>query len=256
MRAISAVSVALVLFVSASASAQEWTEFVSREDGFRVDFPGQPAVQATTFTSEYGYSLPARVYSAQRGRERYLITVVDYGGIEKMGQERAKTCPPGAEPCHGSMNTGEGYWKMDIGGAIVYATWKYLQRDVKLTHLMWNFMDLVEGQQLQLTSNADKSRTFVHVAMHLNKLYMVEGTVPAGYPEPGLFQQSMGYVDREGMGVRYQTVYSNRNSEYPETFPGQAARTGRGGGGGGPAGGAAPPVAPAGRGAAPPGAGR
>jgi hypothetical protein len=99
MRAISAASVALVLFVSATASAQEWTEFVSREDGFRVDFPGQPAVQATTFTSEYGYTLPARVYSAQRGRERYLITIVDYSGIEKMGQERAKACPPGAEPC-------------------------------------------------------------------------------------------------------------------------------------------------------------
>jgi hypothetical protein len=233
MRAISAASVALVLFVSATASAQEWTEFVSREDGFRVDFPGQPAVQATTFTSEYGYTLPARVYSAQRGRERYLITIVDYSGIEKMGQERAKACPPGAEPCRGSMNTGEGYWKMDIGGAIVHATWKYLQRDVKLTHLMWNFMDLVEGQQLQLTNNADKSRTFVHVAMHLNKLYMLEGTVPAGYPEPGLFQQSMGYVDKDGNGIRYQYVYNNR-------FP-APPRTGRGGAAGaaGAAGGAA-----------------
>ncbi len=41
---------------------------------------------------------------------------------------------------------------MDIGGAIVYATWKYLQRDVTLTYVMWNFMDLVEAQQLQLTN--------------------------------------------------------------------------------------------------------
>ena len=61
IRAISAVSVTVVLFVSAPASAQEWTEFVSREDGFRVDFPGQPKVQDTTYTSEYGYTLPARV---------------------------------------------------------------------------------------------------------------------------------------------------------------------------------------------------
>ena len=121
------------------------------------------------------------------------------------------------------MNTGEGYWKMDIGGAIVHATWKYLQRDVKLTHLMWNFMDLVEGQQLQLTNNADKSRTFVHVAMHLNKLYMVEGTVPAGYPEPGLFQQSMGYVDKDGNGIRYQYVYNNRFPAPPRTGRGGAA---------------------------------
>jgi hypothetical protein len=243
MRPVAAMLVAVVLFVSTPVFAQEeWTEFVSREDGFRVDFPGQPKVQDTTFTSEYEYTLPARVYSAERGRERYSMTIVDYNGIEAMGKERVKTCPPGAEPCHGSMNTGEGYWKMDIGGAIVHATWMFLQRDAKLTHLMWNFMDLVEGQQLQLTNNADKSRTFVHIAMHLNKLYILEGTVPAGYPEPGLFQQSMGYVDKDGNGIRYQYVYNNRFPPPPRTGGGR-------GGAAGPAG--------AGRGAgAPGGAGR
>jgi hypothetical protein len=113
-----------LLGVSAPGQAQEWTEFVNIEDGFRVDFPGQPHVQQTTWTSEYGYMLPARVYSADRGREHYVVTVVDYNGIEEMGKARRRTCPAGAEPCIGSNNTGEGYWKMDIGGAIVYATWK------------------------------------------------------------------------------------------------------------------------------------
>jgi hypothetical protein len=45
--------------------------------------------------------------------------------------------------------------------------------------------------------------------MHENKLYVVEGTVPKGYPEPGLFQQSMGWVDKDGNGIRYQSIYSN-----------------------------------------------
>lgn len=214
-----------LLGVSAPGQAQEWTEFVNIEDGFRVDFPGQPRVQQTTWTSEYGYMLPARVYSADRGRERYVVTVVDYNGIEEMGKARRRTCPAGAEPCIGSNNTGEGYWKMDIGGAIVYATWKYLQRDAKPTHLMWNFMDLVEGQQLQLT-NADKSRTFVHIAMHLHKLYMFEGTVPAGYPEPGLFQQSVGYVDKDGAGIRYQYVYNDRFPPPPRTGGGRGGAAG------------------------------
>ena len=39
--------------------------------------------------------------------------------------------------------------------------------------------------------------------------YVLEGTVPKGYPEPGLFQQSMGWVDRDGNGIRYQIIYSN-----------------------------------------------
>jgi hypothetical protein len=61
---------------------------------------------------------------------------------------------------------------------------------------------------LQLT-NADKSRTFASIFMHENKLYLAEATVPAGYPEPGLFQQSLGWVDENGKSIRYQTLYHN-----------------------------------------------
>jgi len=39
---------------------------------------------------------PSRVYSASRGAERYLVTVVDYRGIGTLGTERSKACPPGA----------------------------------------------------------------------------------------------------------------------------------------------------------------
>jgi hypothetical protein len=210
MRFVAVILAILILSSSRTASAQEWTEYASKESGFTVNFPGEPRVSQTTYKSEYGYTLPAQVYTAARGPERYSVTVVDYSGIERMGIARAKGCPPGAEPCMGSMNTGPGYWKMDVGGALVYATWQFLQRNAKVTHLMWNFVDLVEGQQLQLTNNGDQSRTFVFIAMHLDRLYIFEGTVPAGNPEPGLFQQSVGFMDYGGRRVRYQTVYSNR----------------------------------------------
>ena len=216
MRAIGMI-LATVLSLPGGASAQEWTEFTSKESGFAVNFPGEPRVSQTTFKSEYGYMLPAQVYSAERGQERYSVTVVDYSGIERTGIARAKGCPAGAEPCTGSQNTGPGYWKMDAGGAIVYATWQFIQRNARVTHLMWNFVDLVEGQQLQLTNNPDQSRTFVFIAMHLDRLYIFEGTVPPGNPEPGLFQQSVGFLDYNGRRVRYQYVYSNRFPPPPLT---------------------------------------
>ena len=171
-------------------------------------FPGQPTVETTTYISEFGYPLPARVYRASRGRERYSMTVVDYRGIEAMGKARVASCPVGAEPCRGSMNTGEGYWKLDVGGAIVHAIWTYVQRDVKVSHMGWSWNDLVEGQSLQLENLADRTHTFVHVALHLNRLYILDATVPNGYPAPGLFQQSMGYIDQTGAGIRYQYVYN------------------------------------------------
>jgi hypothetical protein len=73
-----------------------------------------------------------------------------------------------------------------------------MQRDAKVTELV----DFVEGHPLQLTNNKDKSRTHAAIYMHENKLYIVEATVPEGYPEPGLFQQSIGWIDATGKGFR------------------------------------------------------
>ena len=200
-----------MLSVSGSAAAQQWTEYVNTQDGFKVNFPGQPTVTETTWQSQLDYVLPARVYSADRGREHYSVTVVDYSDLERQGIERAATCPPGNAQCRANAGPilGPGYWKHDERGAIVYATFKLLQRDATLTGLAWEWQDLVEGHLIQLTNNADQSRTFAYVAMHENKLYIVEGTVPRGFAEPALFQQSLGWVDQDGNRIRYRIVYSN-----------------------------------------------
>ena len=200
-----------MLSVSGPAVAQQWTEYVNTQDGFKVNFPGPPTVTETTWQSQLDYVLPARVYSADRGREHYSVTVVDYSDLERQGIERASTCPPGNAQCRANAGPilGPGYWKHDERGAIVYATFKLLQRDATLTGLAWEWQDLVEGHLIQLTNNADQSRTFAYVAMHENKLYIVEGTVPRGFAEPALFQQSLGWVDQDGDRIRYRVVYSN-----------------------------------------------
>ena len=111
------VAAALALSISGPAFAQEWTEFVSREDLFTTNFPGAPRVTDTIYKSQFGADLPARVYSASMGESRFSMTVVDYRNIEKLLTERAKSCPPGAETCRGGSNRGScncaGYWKVD-----------------------------------------------------------------------------------------------------------------------------------------------
>lgn len=200
------ISIALVL--PGVLFAQEWIEFANRQDRFTCNFPSPPKVTETTYRSEHGAELPARVYSASEGQNRYSVTVVDYSQVQRILTEKAKSCPVGAEPCLGAPGD-EGHWRADLRGALVYASWKLMQRDAKLTSFVWNTVDLVEGNQLQLTNNSDKSRTFAGIYLHENKLYIIEGTVPAGYPEPGLFQQSLGWLDENGMGLRYQSYYSN-----------------------------------------------
>jgi hypothetical protein len=226
----------VILSLAAPAAAQEWTEYKSMQDRFSVLFPGEPRVTETGWTSEMRFKLPARVYSVEKGRERYSVTVVDYRDIEKQGVAHLKTCAPGATSCFGSDLSGPGYWKHDVRGALIYATRKYLESDSKLTEYLWNHQNLVEGHELHLT-NPDKSRTNVFIGMHEMKLYIVEGTVPDGYPEPGLFQSSLGWLDENGNGIRYQAIYANQFHGLKLVPPPGRAGGGRGGGGGGAAGG-------------------
>lgn len=210
MRLKPVVAAILLLAISVPAFGQEWTEFVSKKDRFTTNFPGTPRVTESTYPSQFGADLPARVYSATQGASRYSMTVVDYSSIEKLLTEKSKSCPAGAETCRGGSNpgssTGAGYWKVDYAGALVYASWRFMQRDARVTEFIWNNIDLVEGYLLHLT-NPDKSRTFVSIFMHADRLYIGEATVPAGSPEPGLFQQALGWIDENGKNIRYQTLY-------------------------------------------------
>ncbi len=89
-----------------------WTEYISKEDGFRVNFPVPPKIETTTFKSEYGIDLPARVYTVNRGVDRYSILIADYRNVKQLADERAaKMCPSGEgdERSCGLVNAGRGY---------------------------------------------------------------------------------------------------------------------------------------------------
>jgi hypothetical protein len=246
MRVISWMAAALVLCLATPVLAQEdWDNFKFPEDGFEVNFPGKPKVENITWVSQYRYNLPAKVFSASHGKEQYKVTVVDYRPVLKLGEERAKQCPAGAETCIGTQDgrrggiIGLGYSKMDIRGAMTFAALKMIQRPgVKTTDMNLQFEQVVEGLFMQLT-NPDESRTFGYITMHENRLYIFEGTVPKGMPEPGLFQGSVGFVDAKGGSIRYTDYYSNaihglRQQEPPsfrvdggppQTWPASAAIT-------------------------------
>jgi hypothetical protein len=231
---LSAVACAVVaLSMSAGVVAQEYVEFKSAPDRFGATFPTQPRVTETQFKSQFGSMLPMRIYESDSGNSHFKVTVIDYNNIEAIATEKAKTCPEGAETCKGGgSSTGVGYWKADIEGAVHYATWSFMQRDAKITYMGWNNIDLVEGTMLYMTNNKDGSRTSAGIYMHENKLYMLEGTVPKGFPDPGFFQQSVQWLDENGNQVRYMTLYHNG---FPKP---EVARRGGAPGGGAPGGGA------------------
>jgi len=209
-------SAALVVAISGTSFAQEWTEFSSAEDRFTITFPGQPTITDTTWMSQYGAILPARVYSGTAGSGRYSVTVVDYNPVERLLTERSRTLPALDLAVH---DYGPGYWKTDVRSAVIYAGAKFLERDGKLASLMSNFADGVAGLQLQFISNADQSRTFTSIYMHENRLVIADAIVPKGYPAPLIFQQSLGWLDEDGKRIRYQVM--NYNDPDIPTPPGR-----------------------------------
>ena len=202
------ISVACVVLAPVLSFGQGYTPYFSRTDFFEVAFPGQPVIQDVKFTSEYTGVFPARTYTVANERGRYVVTVVDYTNAEGIHKERLKNCPPDAQSeCVGSDDApGAGSWRYDVLSALDHATRAYLTRDSKVTHFAWAVVDRVPGRQIHLT-NTDGTRTFVAIHMHENRLYILDATVPPRAPEPGLFQQSLQFLDKDGKPIRYVSVY-------------------------------------------------
>ena len=205
MRLIPLVSATFVLLVSGPAFAQGWIEYVSRADFFTVNFPSEPTVRDITYPTEYRVTLPGRVYSVENGPNRYSITVIDYTNVQDLHAQRLEGC---LGVSRSEANKCNNPWINELRGTLDYAASDLLQRDARVTHYAYYSAERVEGRRIQLT-NADQSRTFAAIHMHENRLYIFEGTVPRGAPPPGLFQQSVGFIDADGIKVRYEAIYDN-----------------------------------------------
>ena len=194
--------VPIVLFLLPGVGrGQEWIEYVSRDDLFTVNFPAQPTVSTVDWKTEYGLTLPAHIHRYDTANSHYLVTVVNYSDVQKIHADRVRGCTLYPDQCN---NPSEG----ELRGAMEYAAWQFLKRDAKVTYYAYGNTERIEGRRLQLT-NADGSRTFGEIHMHENRLYIFEATVPKGAPSPELFQQSVGFIDSNGVRVRYNGPYSN-----------------------------------------------
>ena len=194
--------------VAAPLCAQDWLTLTVTEDGFRSNFPGQPAVAPVAYETEFRLRLPGRVYSAADELGRYSTTVVDYREVGRLHGERSASCLAANGANQQDGDTCQNDFVMEVAGAMDYAAAKFLERDgARVTHYGTYFLDMVAGRLIQLT-NADRSRTYVAIHQHAGRLYVHEATVPAASPEPILFLQGLAWVNEDGKAIRYRTLYT------------------------------------------------
>ncbi len=197
MRLMSLAAVALFLALeAASAQAQAWSQYLAFEDLFSVDFPGEPTVRESTYTTELGIILPARVYMAEDDFGKYSVTVVDWRDADELYE----TFLAGCQDCDGAMPN-------DIRGAALHAAFGFVNRGGEVTYLGQMDTEEVEGVRIHLL-NEEGSRTYGTTYWHEYRLYIIEATAPQGAPPPNAFPVSIGFIDEEGRRVRYVERYS------------------------------------------------
>ncbi len=169
---------AIILLAPAQALAQDWIEYIDREQRFSVNLPGEPTIEETTIISQRGSPYPAYIYRVNDGQSAYMVKVVDYADAIVS----------------------------DVRGSIAWEAWHYRMdaRDAggEITFDGYAQIDRIEGHQLQIT-NSDQSHTYVAIHLYNRRLYVLEATSPEGAPRPMLFQASLSMLNEDGERVRF-----------------------------------------------------
>jgi hypothetical protein len=203
---------AIVVVFSLSAPCfAEWEQFDGKQDLFTANFPSPPVVEQITWESEYGAKVPARRYVARQGPATFSMTVIDYNLVKDQLIQKGKNCPPD-ERCDGlTAFSGLGYWKNDLRGALVYASFGFIKAEnVKVTYYQWTTGGAgLDTHELQFLNTRDQTRTFATMVMHDNLLYVMVGTTPISAPPPSIFTQSLNLRERDGMKLAHGRVMIN-----------------------------------------------
>lgn len=194
MHKLKLIPIVLGVFAVNELAAQQWAQFRDESEYFAVNFPGEPVVTEAPYPSDYGATFPSKIYTVEYGDYHYSITVVDYTNAREIYLELPdKTDEAGSQ----------WLWLYDQLGGTSQAARQFRERGGTITFDAWNHIDFVEGHQIQMT-NDDGSRTFAGIYLHNRRLYILEATVPSNALPPGLFQQSITFLDEDGIRVRYE----------------------------------------------------
>ncbi|MGI9259571.1 MAG: hypothetical protein ACR2QQ_12110 [Gammaproteobacteria bacterium] len=193
----------LSVLIVGTSQAQGWIEYVDVSDRFLVHLPGEPVIEETTYLTDLGVDLPARIYSVSGPSGDYSLTVVRYTEANRVHQDRCDRSPN--LQCDG-LEAG-----IEVRGSIAFAAWNIRQRtEGDITYDGYAQVDGIPGHQLQIV-NPDGSQSFVAIHLEARRLYLLEATVPQSSAPPIQFQQSLGIMDADRRRIRY--VYDENDNK-------------------------------------------
>lgn len=194
MRFLRLIILASALWFCGFAVAQRWIPYASATDGFRIMAPGEFAIEEIDFETEYGIVVPARVFSHENDTGRYSVTVVDYRESQRLHDERLREIGALYQPIYGQV---------DVRGSIAYAAKRIRDRASTIEYDAYHYISRIDGHQLQ-TTNPDQTRTFAAIYLYESRLYVIDATASPDIAPPGMFQQSLEFIDEDGEVITFR----------------------------------------------------
>ena len=164
------VSAALVSMLSGAAWAQAWSEHENRQEGWLINFPGDPKVEIKPYSTVTGTLFELKVYSVESGGGIYNFTYVE---LASQPQDQTQT--------------------------IAYAV-DALRQKGRTRYDDAHDLDGVTGHQITVLL-PDGGLMLGSVYFYNQRLYITEASVPPGAAPPQQFQQSITFLHPDGRRV-------------------------------------------------------
>jgi len=157
----------IALLVASAAQAQGWIEFEDPTWGVAINFPHEPAAQDIEYMSRSGRTVPGRVYTAEEGTGRYVMTIASFASDQ-------------TDSLTAQWHAAEA---IRAKGEVTY----------------FGFQDL-DGIPGLLISVTEPDGRLIQACVYFvnQRLYIAEGSVAAGNPPPSNFQQSINIIGPDG----------------------------------------------------------
>jgi len=180
MRIVGLVTAVVALFVSGAALAQDWGEYVNREDFLQINLPDDPTITSSPYKTVKGTDLTAHVYTAKAPADAllagtYSVTVVDYTNA-----------------------------KAEIPDAIEQARQAVLTKGT-MKYDEINNIDMHRARLMTVESATSRYLASILVAAN-NRLYITLAETPLSSAVPAQFQASIQILDANGVRIRTRTA--------------------------------------------------
>jgi hypothetical protein len=170
MRLVFLVSAAFASMLSGATWAQAWSEHENRQEGWLMNFPGDPKVETRPYTTASGTLFESKVYSVETGGGMYSFTFVE---LRSQPQDQTQT--------------------------IAHAV-NALRQKGRTRYDDAHDLDGVTGHQISVLL-PDNRLMLGSVYFYNQRLYITEASVPPGAAPPQQFQQSITFLHPDGRRV-------------------------------------------------------